>query len=361
MKWDSKKSFYVLLTILGLATLYVVWGYLGLLFLALVLVIVFEPVYLWILNGVRRPGWAALLATLMILLVVIVPLSILVVLALGQARVFLEQVLVQVMLWQSGHNELVALLNTYFPGSQGELVKLVQSQQSQLANMLQSIIQTLGQVVTKGLVPAVTNGLKFVLDLMVFILLLTYLFPVKKQLVAKIRLLSPLNKQLHDRFVRRFEVVTRTTFKGTLFVGLAQGMLGAIMLGILGIPAAALWGFMMGLAALVPFGAGLVWWPIGIVLLLTGQWIIGLIWIAWGLLVISSVDNVIRSKVLGGGESAMPELVTFIAVLGGIRVFGFMGVMIGPLIAALFLTALEFYLEDRRGSEGSQKLPGVTE
>jgi predicted PurR-regulated permease PerM len=63
------------------------------------------------------------------------------------------------------------------------------------------------------------------------------------------------------------------------------------------------------------------------------------------LVVVSSVDNVVRSKVLGSGEEAVPEVVTFLAILGGIRVFGFLGVILGPLIAALFLTALDLYEE----------------
>ena len=345
MNWNPRKSFYVLLTLLGLGTLYVVWGYLGLLFLALILVIVFEPAYDWLLVRVKRGGIAGILTTVMILMVMIVPLAVLVGLAVQQARGLVILITSQLVVKQVSQSKVLELLDTLQPGLVYQIEQVLAGQQSQLVNIAQSVTQSLGQIVTKGVIPAVATTAKTVIDMVIFVVMLAYLFPAKKKLFAKLKALSPLNDKQHDQFIRRFEVVIRATVKGMLFVGLAQGLAGALMLTILQVPGAALWGLMMGIAAFIPFGSGLVWWPIGIVLILSGQWIQGIIWILYGLLVISTLDNIVRSKVLGAGESALPELITFVAVLGGLQAFGFIGFIIGPLIVALFLTAMELYLE----------------
>ncbi|OGV96188.1 hypothetical protein A2W24_05100 [Microgenomates group bacterium RBG_16_45_19] len=347
MTWTPRHSFYLVLGALGLASLYVAWDYLGLMFLAVILVIVFEPVYDYLLSKVKRPAWAALLTTLTVLGVIVVPLAVLVGLAVQQARLLVIGISSQIA-WQTWQqSQIMVGLERWAPEIGQQIETALQSQEGQVTQLIQTMAQSLGQVVTKGIIPAVTGTVQVVADSLIFVLFLGYLFPVKKQLFSRLASLSPLAKGHHARFMRRFEVVIRATVKSTLLVGLVQGVMGAVMLTILKVPGAAVWGLMMGLAAFIPLGSGVIWWPIGVILILSGRWLTGLIWLGYGILVISTVDNVIRSRVLGTGESALPALLTLMAVLGGVKAFGFMGFILGPIIVALFLTALQVYLEER--------------
>lgn len=347
MTWLSKYSFYLVLLLLGAGSLYVIWNYLGLMFLALILVIVFEPLFEQLKRKTKREGVAALLTTLIVLGVLIIPMGLLVGLAVQQAHVLIISISSQVAWNQLQQSELLIWLQHQVPDVGKALGGLLEAQQGQLTTLIGSLAQNLGQVVTKGIIPIVAGTVQAIANSIIFIILLAYLFPIKKKLFKVLADLSPLDKKHTARFIRRFEVVIRATVKSTLFVGLVQGVLGAVMLTILKVPGAAVWGLMMGLAAFIPLGSGIVWWPIGIILILTGQWISGLIWLGYGLLVISTVDNVVRSKVLGAGESALPELVTLLAVLGGVQAFGFVGFMLGPVIVAMFITALQVYLEEK--------------
>ncbi len=344
----NKYSFYLILGLLALATTYVMWGYLAMLFLALVVVMVFEPVFEWLRARIKHSGLASFLTTLIFLIVMVIPLGFLVSVALTQASELISMMSYQLAKVEWSKSGMVQLAENIYPGLGNQLEEVIVNQQNQLIQMVQSAAQGLGQIVTKGVLPIVASGAKAIFDGVIFIMLLIYLFPVKKKLFERIKGLSPLDKTRTELLVRRFEQMVGVTIKSTLLVGLVQGTLGAIMLTILGVKASALWGLMMAIAAFIPLGSGLVWWPIGISLILTGWWVKGIIWIGFGLLVISTMDNVVRSKVISQGESALPELVTFLSVLGGMQVFGFLGFILGPIISILFLTALEFYRQDRK-------------
>lgn len=347
MTWLSRYSFYLVLLLLGIGSFYVIWNYLSLVFLALILVIVFEPMYEQLKRRVKREGLAALLTTLLVLGVLIIPMGLLIGLAVQQAHILVLSISSQIAWNELEQSQLMVWLQNQVPDVGKALEGLLQAQQGQLTSLISTLAQNLGQVVTKGIIPVVAGTVQAIANVVIFIILLGYLFPIKKKLFKTLSDLSPLDSRHTVRFIRRFEVVIRATVKSTLFVGLVQGLLGAIMLTVLHVPGAAVWGLMMGLAAFVPLGSGLVWWPIGIILILSGQWIQGLIWLIYCILVVSTADNLVRSKVLGSGESALPELVTLLSVLGGVRAFGFVGFILGPVIVAMFITALQVYLEEK--------------
>jgi predicted PurR-regulated permease PerM len=121
-------------------------------------------------------------------------------------------------------------------------------------------------------------------------------------------------------------------------VGIVQGAIGGIAFAILGIGAAVLWGAMMALLSILPaVGPALVWLPAAVVLLLNGHVVAGVILILIGVLVIGLVDNVLR-PVLVGRDTRMPDYLIMLATLGGLGAFGLAGIVIGPIIAAFFLT-----------------------
>jgi predicted PurR-regulated permease PerM len=145
--------------------------------------------------------------------------------------------------------------------------------------------------------------------------------------------------------VARFVSVTRATLKGPLVIGVIQGGLAGVAFALVGIQGALFWGTIMAVLSIIPaVGAAIVWIPAVIYLLGTGQIAAGLGLLVWCGLVVGSSDNVLR-PILVGKDTKMPDFLVLLSTLGGIGVCGALGVIIGPIVAALFLTVWELYGE----------------
>jgi predicted PurR-regulated permease PerM len=153
----------------------------------------------------------------------------------------------------------------------------------------------------------------------------------------------PLPDADKDRMLEKFVSVTRATLKGTILIGLAQGVLGGLAFWVVGIDAAIFWGTVMTVLSIIPgIGGALVWVPAAIILAATGSFWTGLGLALFCGLVIGSVDNLLR-PILVGRDTRMHELMIFFSTLGGLLAFGAMGFIIGPILAALFLTVWEMF------------------
>ena len=153
----------------------------------------------------------------------------------------------------------------------------------------------------------------------------------------------PLNDADETKLLRRFTSVARATLKGTAVIGALQGSLAGLALYFGGIPSALFWAVTMMVLSVVPgIGAALVWIPAVIYLLVGGQYITALAVGVFCALVVGSIDNVLRPRLVGN-DTQLHELMIFFSTLGGIIMFGFMGFVIGPIIAALFVTLWELY------------------
>jgi predicted PurR-regulated permease PerM len=148
----------------------------------------------------------------------------------------------------------------------------------------------------------------------------------------------PLGDHRERHLLRRFAEVSRATIKGTLVVGLVQGAIGGIAFAVLGISAPVLWGVVMALLSILPVvGTALVWLPAAIFLFVNGQILGGVALIFIGVFVIGLTDNLLR-PILVGRDTRLPDYLILLATLGGLAGFGLAGVIIGPIIAAFFLS-----------------------
>ena len=160
----------------------------------------------------------------------------------------------------------------------------------------------------------------------------------------------PLPADLRSALAEKFLAVVRAIVKGSLIVAILQGLVGGLIFWFLGLPGALLWGVAMGFLSLLPaVGTGLIWAPVALYLLATGDVWQGLFLAFCGIFVIGLIDNILR-PVLVGHDTRMPDYVVFIATLGGLELFGFNGIIMGPMIAALFLTVWEVYGNHRAAS-----------
>lgn len=172
---------------------------------------------------------------------------------------------------------------------------------------------------------------------------LYYLLMEGKKVMKRVMYLSPL-KNKHERIlIKKFVSISRATIKGTLIVGSVQGLLGGVLFAVVGIPSAGVWGIVMAALSLIPMlGSSIVWFPAGLILLLIGDTWQGIVVFVVGFGLISIIDNFLRPKLVGK-DTQMHPLVVFFSTLGGISLFGIVGFIIGPIIAALFLSLWDIY------------------
>ncbi len=191
------------------------------------------------------------------------------------------------------------------------------------------------------------GAFRFAVSLSVMLYLTFFLLRDGAGLTRKIGERVPLERNVRRDLFEKFATVIRATVKGSVVVALVQGLLGGLVFAIIGIPAALLWGVVMAIFALVPaVGTGLVWVPITIWLLATGQYWQGAVLGVAGFFVIGSVDNILRPWLVGA-DTRMPDYVVLISTLGGISVLGIGGIVVGPVIAALFIAAWDAFLTQR--------------
>jgi predicted PurR-regulated permease PerM len=200
-----------------------------------------------------------------------------------------------------------------------------------------------------GLLRAVYQGVThFVLWVFVMFFTLFYFLIDGKRLLKYLMMLSPLRNEHDQLLIEKFTSISRATLKGTIVVGVIQGILGGIVFWIAGIPSPAIWGIAMTFFSIIPMvGTAIVWIPMGVVMLLLGNIWQGIFILSLGASVISIIDNILRPKLVGR-DTEMHPLMVFFATLGGISFFGLPGFIIGPIIVSLFLALGEIYTVEFR-------------
>jgi predicted PurR-regulated permease PerM len=165
----------------------------------------------------------------------------------------------------------------------------------------------------------------------------------------------PLRRAQTEELLKQFAAVVRATVKGNVAVALIQGGLGGFAFWYLDVPGAVLWGAFMALLSLLPaIGAALVWGPVALYKMFTGDLASGIGLVVWGTIVIGLVDNVVR-PMLVGRETRLPDYVVLVATVGGIGLFGLNGFVIGPVIAAMFIACWDLLKQVRQETPDSPR------
>jgi predicted PurR-regulated permease PerM len=166
--------------------------------------------------------------------------------------------------------------------------------------------------------------------------------------VHELKFLSPLPDEYDEEIIHKFRSVVDATFRGQVLTAIAQGLVTGIGLAIAGVPAPILWGAVAALFSLIPMvGAAAVWVPASIYLFVLASmdrigWGWGIFLVVWGIAVVSVVDNLIRPWAMKAGTN-MHAIVLFFSIIGGLSAFGFVGIILGPLVVALLVTVIAIY------------------
>lgn len=201
----------------------------------------------------------------------------------------------------------------------------------------------MGSWIVSNLSSATKGTVGFFMSLFIMFYAMFYFLIHGRQLLGSLASLLPLSKEDYTEVMNRGLMVTRASLKGILIIGVIQGLLVGVAFWATGIEGSAFWGSVVFLLSAIPgLGAPLVWLPAAAYLIFTGSTGWGIALVVWGVLVIGLVDNLLRPWIVGN-DAKLPDLVILISILGGITTFGPVGIIIGPVIAALLDTILNIY------------------
>ena len=329
------KTFLLLLIAVSLSFAWILLPFYGAIFWATILAILFTPLNQHLLKRFRQRRTVAALVTLtIILLIVVLP-------AAAIASMLLQEGLSLYARVQSGElnfgrylQQVMAALPGWVTGVMDRfgLTSLGAVQERFSAGLTKSLQFFAGQALNIG-----QNALDFVVSFFIMLYLLFFLLRDGSTLVRRMSDAIPLQRELQHTLATKFGDVVRATIKSNIVIAVLQGTLGGLIFWILGVQGALLWGVVMAFLSLLPIvGTALVWLPVAIYFLVSGAIWQAAVLIAFGVLVIGLVDNVL-SPVLVGKDTKLPDHIVLISTLGGMAIFGFNGFVIGPMIAAMFI------------------------
>jgi predicted PurR-regulated permease PerM len=337
----ESRAFIWLLVVVTLAFGLIIWPFSGAVLWALFIAIVFTPLQRRLnRRWPNRPNLAALLTLAIIVVIVILPTALITASLAQQASGLYERVRTGELNVTQYFQRMVDVL----PGWLHQLLdRFGLGNLGALQQKLTEALTRSGQALTTHVFTIGQNTLEFVVSFFIMLYLLYFLLRDGPQLAADIGAAVPLNPQHRRRLFSKFVTVVRATVKGNILVAMIQGALGGIAFAVLGIPGAMLWGTIMAFLSLLPaVGAALVWGPVAVYFLATGDILQAIGLTAWGVLAIGLVDNLLR-PFLVGKDTKMPDYLVLLSTVGGMAIFGINGFVVGPVIAAMFIAAWDIF------------------
>ncbi len=349
---DFARYFFVLF-VLGVLLLFawIISPFFNVLVYAATIVIIFFPLFTWLKSSLKgRASLAALLSTLFVLLVVLTPIAFFI-LFLSEEAVSAYQVLSSKWLtWNVSGLRWDGLQDLPWIGgflqTLGERLgfsDFVYNTQLDLITWIKDLAQTLAQFLVTQSTAILTTVGDTVLSFFILILTVFFFFRDGEHFLTSLKTLSPLPNRYELEISNKLRDTTYAIVMGTFVTALIQGVAGGIGFAIAGVNNVIFWTTLMAFASLIPYvGSVLIWGPISLFFILNGDVFWGVFLMIWGVCIVSLVDNLARPMLIGS-RTRSHSLTTFLAVLGGILVFGIKGIIFGPLILSLTITILHIY------------------
>jgi predicted PurR-regulated permease PerM len=303
-----------------------------------ILVVSVQPLYSPLRARFRRAGVPALIMTAVVSLLIIGPIVYLVAALVGEASGLYDKMQTSI-----AENQFDWINLRNHPLVQGVIQRLdgiIDTSQWNLQDAVANLLKQASGFVVSNTAVLVTNIGRAILQFVLILLTMYYLFKDGDILIEQVRESIPLSAERVGQMLTEVTGVVRATIYGGLVVAALQGALGGLMFWILGIPSPVFWGAVM--AFLPVLGAFIVFIPAAGILALSGFYIKAIILLAFGIGVVSQIDNVLKPLLISGRTELHP-LLLFFSILGGLEVFGFLGIVLGPVVAAVFVGVFELY------------------
>ncbi|MCH8521116.1 AI-2E family transporter [Glycocaulis sp.] len=318
---------------------WMVKDFLGAVFLAAVLALLLTPLQAGLARRTgNKPRLAAALLLIATILIGLLPFGFLAAVVIREAVQISEAltpfIQEQVSLWR----EAGGGIPEWVPYREQII-----TYQAEIAGQIGNFASTAGRVIINALTSAAGSTLMLFLNIIVFLYALYFFLVHGRTMTGTTLKLLPMRPRDRILLLGRAISTIRATVKGTLVIGIVQGSVTGIALAIAGVPGAAFWGALAGLLSVIPgIGTPLVWGPAAAWLIFQDEMVAGVALTVFGFVVIMNLDNFLRPRLVGR-DARMSDLMVLISTLGGLTLFGAMGIIIGPMIAALFSAVWHVY------------------
>lgn len=303
---------------------------------AMVFTIVFYPVYAYICRYVKFKSVASLLTIVLILIVILGPISYLTSLLVHEIQTFLDSI----------DQDRIESVQKFYEGLRSlPLYQKISSYMGELPSeeaVLEGIKKT-GGTLLQNMSLQITNVLSIMANFVFMFFTIFFLLKDGPGFLLKARDFMPFSERHKDRLATQVKDMIVSTVYGGATVALVQGLLGGFAYYVVGMESPVMWGVAMAVMSFIPLlGTFSIWGPGSVFLLLSGSYVKGVGLFLFGVFVISIIDNILRPLIIGS-RTKMPTILIFFSVLGGIKLFGMIGFVMGPLIMAAFISVFEIF------------------
>lgn len=338
-----KKNFnliflFLILGLVGYASYLLFKPFLVAIFLAIIISQLFYHWFEFFNRKLKQPASASLITCLLIFLTLTIPILLGITLVANEANNLYGEI--QTTDW---NQKLETISQNQWLQKYGINLKSIELQDLIGSDKISQGAKGISNFLLTVIKQTYQSTSHFVFMSFVMFFTLYYLFKDGKFITKKLMNISPLKNNQEKLIFNKFIEISRATLKGTLVIALIQGAILSATFAIAGISSVVIWGLITAILSLIPFlGSALVWLPAGVYLILSGSIWQGIFTLLMGFLVISTIDNILRPKLVEGQTSLHPLLV-LLSTLGGIVIFGVTGFIFGPVIIALLVSLLDIY------------------
>ena len=340
MNQDSVNKSVLLLLLLVISALFLsmIEQFLMALFLAGIFSALARPVYLYLAKLFGGQRHLASVTTLILLFfVVLIPMLLLIGIVVAQAIEVGQSVTPWVKETLSDKGAITEYLRAL------PFYEYILPYQETIIEKAGQAVGAISKFLVDGLSSVTLGTAHFVFMAFVMLYSMFFFFLDGDRIVKKMMYYLPLNSHDEHHMLEKFTSVTRATLKGTLLIGLLQGGLAGLAFFVIGLPNSVFWGAIMAVLSIIPsIGSSLVWIPAAVILMANGQLAAGIGLLIFCGVLVGSLDNLLR-PILVGKDTKLHELMIFLSTLGGIFMFGVVGLFVGPIIASLFVAIWEMY------------------
>ncbi len=317
----------------------------GLIAFAAIVAFLFNPIYQRLARKFKKKGTAASFTLVISLLAFVIPLSLIVVATIFQIKNLLNDLSsADFSLGTLGQDAAnwINSITSHFSGIQPITADQIQQAISNVATEISKAFL--------GIITSAASGIAgFITDAIIFIYVFMNLLIFQDSLIELVKKLNPLGRSRTDTYLMKMGLMTKAMARGQFIIATVQGFTDAVLLYIAGFHDIFLFMFMiLTVLSIIPLGGGIIVIPIGIGMLLTGNIWQGLVILLGHFLIVTNEDNILRPKLVPK-ESYLNPALTLLSVFSGVAMFGFLGIIIGPVIMILIVSTIQMYLDAKKG------------
>jgi predicted PurR-regulated permease PerM len=327
--------------------------YAELILVSAIVAFLFNPVYHRLTNKSGRPGLSAMLTLIISLLVIVIPCCLVIFLTVGQIQKLLPHL--EELAGSSAIDNINAAVPKIIEGFNRVLSSLgipFQLTTEQLANGVRQLLESIGKNTLSFLTSSISGFFDFFTLMILYMFVFTNLLRNQRALLSMFSKLNILGDSLGQLYALRIGAMTKATVQGQFVIALAQGAASSIGLYAAGVHGLFFFSLLIfTVLSIIPLGVGIVTMPIGAAMILFGNIWGGVFLIAWHLLVVTNIDNVLRPRLVPK-EARLNSALMLLAVFAGLIHFGFLGIVLGPVLMIMIVTTVEVFISAYRASTG---------